>query len=98
MRYRDFFLITEDNKLASLNNLKKKFDDAIAQEWHQKLLDLDPTKDKPNPSFIGKLTKFFLENPSDDQFNKIKEAFEKFLLLSKRHIWKRDAEPKDINQ
>ena len=83
------------NKDASKTALAK----AGKSKYFDKIIDLDPTKDK-NAVYSIKLTKFFLEprSQSDDQFLELlKSYFEKYLLFKNRKLLKgKDADLNSI--
>lgn len=94
-----YHLLYENNKEAAKKNLLKTFnnDESLANQWFDKLLSIDPTKDRPNPSYINKFTKFFIEDPTENHFNDIQETLIKFNILLDKKLWKNKAKKSDIN-
>jgi len=85
-------LITE---ILNKDAVKAALDRSNKSDYYDKILSLDPTKDK-NAVYSVKLTKFFLEprSDNDEEFIKIlKYYFDKFMLLKDREILKgKDAD------
>ena len=86
-------------ELLNKDAAKTALDNADKSKYFDKILDLDPTKDK-NAVYSIKLTKFFLEprSQSDDQFLELlKSYFEKYLLFKNRKLLKgKDADLNSI--
>ncbi|MEI6421700.1 MAG: hypothetical protein WCP55_05735, partial [Lentisphaerota bacterium] len=86
-------------ELLNKDAIKQVLDKLNKSDYYDKILDLDPTKDK-NAVYSVKLTKFFMEprSDSDDKFlENLKYYFDKFLLLKDKKILKgKDADLNSI--
>lgn len=93
-----FESVLDENNLVAAQKDFKHTEGGKYEEYLQKLLDLDPTKDSHNPSYIRILTKWFLSDPTDTRFEDIKKYFSYYLEYKDFNIKRIDDKGKSIGQ
>jgi hypothetical protein len=99
--YFDLLLEAKDRIEFAKEFLATSLSDENQVKYLKLFTDLDPTYNTSpkNPEYVIRFVKWFLEDPTEQQYRFIKNDFETYLELKQKHQWNPDdASKKDIRK